>query len=214
METLPGTTDKTVPRFYADAWCLDFANTVEPRDGQGGHDFVPDYEALLRWSESASLLSPSGGRRLRRAAAEDPRRAADAHGAAIALREATYRTFAAVAAGRTPRGADVATIHDTYLDALRHARPRVGADGLDWAWPAGELPLPGWRVAFDAVELLRSDRLDRVKSCQPSCGWLFLDTSKNHSRRWCSMRECGFEEKARLQAERRARRRTAGGGSA
>jgi predicted RNA-binding Zn ribbon-like protein len=207
METLRGTTDKSVPRFYAGAWCLDFANTVEPRDGQVGHDFVPDYEALLRWSEAADLPTRAG--KLRRTAASDPARANEAHEAAIAFREATYRTFAAVAADQSPRGADLATIRDAYVEGLRHARPRLGTGGLDWDWPT-DLDLPRWLLAKDAVDLLQSERLKRVKSCQPSCGWLFLDISKNHSRRWCSMRECGFEAKARLQAQRRARRRTTG----
>ena len=211
METLRGTTDKSVPRFYAGAWCLDFANTVEPRDGQEGHDFVPDYEALLRWSEAADLLAgPAALAGLRRTAASTPARAAEAHEAAIAFREATYRTFAAVAADRTPREPDLATIQEAYVEGLRHARPRVGTAGLEWEWSPTDLDLPRWRLAKDAVDLLQSDRLKRVKSCQPSCGWLFLDITKNHSRRWCSMRECGFEAKARLQAERRARRRTTG----
>jgi predicted RNA-binding Zn ribbon-like protein len=207
METLRQTTDKSVPRFYAGAWCLDFANTVEPRHGPDGHDFVPDYASLLRWSEAAELVATPP---LRRAAASDPGRAAEAHAAAIAFREATYRTFAAIAAGKTPRGTDLETIRDAYVDGLRHARPRIGADGLAWEWPRQDLDLPRWRLAMDAAELLGSDRLKRVKSCQPSCGWLFLDISKNRSRRWCSMRECGFEAKAQLQAQRRAVRRTTG----
>jgi predicted RNA-binding Zn ribbon-like protein len=52
------------------------------------------------------------------------------------------------------------------------------------------------RIVEAAVALLVSDAMLRVKSC-PTCGWLFLDVSKNRSRRWCSMNTCGAVAKAR-----------------
>jgi predicted RNA-binding Zn ribbon-like protein len=52
------------------------------------------------------------------------------------------------------------------------------------------------RIVEAAVALLVSDAMQKVKSC-PTCGWLFLDVSKNRSRRWCSMDTCGAVAKAR-----------------
>jgi predicted RNA-binding Zn ribbon-like protein len=49
--------------------------------------------------------------------------------------------------------------------------------------------------------LLTQGQLDRLGEC-PSCGWLFLDTSKNRRRRWCSMATCGSRDKARRYYER------------
>jgi len=54
-------------------------------------------------------------------------------------------------------------------------------------------------VARSAAELLTSDNVDRVRECEDDrgCGYLFIDQSKNRSRRWCSMESCGNRAKAR-----------------
>ncbi|MEV0593220.1 CGNR zinc finger domain-containing protein [Nonomuraea cavernae] len=53
-----------------------------------------------------------------------------------------------------------------------------------------------WEVAASAVELLGHGPLGRLGEC-PSCCWLFLDTSRNNRRRWCSMTTCGSRDKSR-----------------
>jgi predicted RNA-binding Zn ribbon-like protein len=191
------------PRFYAGNLCLDFANTVEPRSGTDGEDLVPDYAALARWSRDAGIVDSAAYEDLLTTADRHPKTAATAHARSIVLREALYRTFASLANHQDPRERDLALVHAAYLEALRHGLPRMTGDGLTWTWASPGLAYPRWRMAVDAVELLKSPDLDRVKSCHQPCGWLFVDRTKNRSRRWCSMRECGFGEKARLQAERR-----------
>ena len=53
-------------------------------------------------------------------------------------------------------------------------------------------------VALDAARILTSAERERVQSCgDPECGWFFLDTSRNHSRRWCNMQSCGNRNKVR-----------------
>jgi len=185
------------PRFYAGTWCLDFANTVEPRGPEPALDLLPDYAALLEWSEEAGILTPALRRRLGREAS------GTAYDSALELREAVYRIFSAIAAAKTPRSKDLQALQEVYAESQRHATPVLTEGRLEWTWQNPSLAYPAWRIAGDAVELLRSDRLSRVKACQPSCGWLFLDTTKNHSRRWCSMRECGFDAKIHQQAARR-----------
>ena len=56
-----------------------------------------------------------------------------------------------------------------------------------------------WPVVQSAVDLMTSPELDRVGQCADDrgCGWLFVDTTKNRSRRWCDMRDCGNRAKAR-----------------
>ena len=77
-------------------------------------------------------------------------------------------------------------------------------DRLAWAWPAGAsaLELPLWPALWSAAELLMAPELARVRECE-SCSWLFLDTSRNHTRRWCSMEDCGNVAKARRHYARR-----------
>jgi predicted RNA-binding Zn ribbon-like protein len=55
-----------------------------------------------------------------------------------------------------------------------------------------------WPIVGSAAELLASDNLPLVRACSSkTCQWFFLDTSKNHRRRWCSMKLCGNRAKVR-----------------
>jgi predicted RNA-binding Zn ribbon-like protein len=195
-------------QFLAGAWSLDFANTVEPRTAEG-RDYVPDFNALIHWSRQAGLLTAKDVSALRRRATA--RDAAAVHERAVQLREVMYRVFQAIATGQSPDGQDLAALRDAQAEAIAHATPQW-EDGLRWTWPS-DVERPGWMLADDAVRLLESPRVDRVKICRPSCSWLFLDLTRNGSRRWCSTTDCGLREKIRRQADRRARQssaRTAG----
>ena len=124
---------------------------------------------------------------------------------AIALRAAVTRVFRALAAGKDPSPDNLALLQFEYLVALHHARlePRTtsspGMDGRD------ALDRPLWDVARSAIDVLTQDDLKRVKECPGAddCGWLFYDTSKNASRRWCSMEGCGSRVKMRHQYARK-----------
>jgi predicted RNA-binding Zn ribbon-like protein len=60
-----------------------------------------------------------------------------------------------------------------------------------------------WPIASSAADLLTSERLKKVRLCEAkTCTWLFLDESRNHSRRWCDMKVCGNREKARRHYQR------------
>ena len=188
--------------FIAGAWCLDFANTVEPRyEPAPMSDYVPDYRALVGWSVKAGLLSSTTVRPLRQQA--DSRAAATAHDRAIVLRETTYRVFHAIATGGKPATGDLTSLRDAYADAIAHALPRW-EDNLHWTWPADDLDRLHHLLADDAVRLLESPHVNRVKVCRPTCGWLFLDLTRNNSRRWCATSTCGIREKIRRQSLRRA----------
>jgi predicted RNA-binding Zn ribbon-like protein len=82
-----------------------------------------------------------------------------------------------------------------------------GGASLQWQWGSDQTKtaeFPVWLIAHSALQLLLSDALARVRACgADSCRWLFLDTSKNHTRRWCNMKVCGNRAKARRFQERR-----------
>jgi predicted RNA-binding Zn ribbon-like protein len=165
--------------------CLDFANTVTSRRHATAYDYIATYPALRRWLEHAGAPDPH---------VPVARRAAVLR-AAHQLRDAVYRTFSAVAGGRPVPVADLAYVGDAYGDAVSHATI-APADGggfvLRQAGPRAETPL--WTVALSAGDLLLAGDHDRLGEC-PGCGWLFLDTSRNHTRRWCSMATCGSRDK-------------------
>ncbi|MFN8497872.1 MAG: ABATE domain-containing protein [Anaerolineae bacterium] len=190
--------------------CLDFTNTVSGRDKADPHapvtnDKLASYADLLAWSELAGVLTPSLAARLRSEAEQRPAAALAALERAIALREAMYRVFAARAAAAATDVEDLAVLNDALAAAMARARLIPVGEGFVWDWPDGEDALDRmlWPVARSAAELLTSSRVERVHECEgDTCTWLFVDTSKNHSRRWCDMKDCGNRAKARRHYHR------------
>ncbi len=192
--------------------CLDFANTVSGIREVDPRDRLRSYADLVSWGRQAGALDEARARRL---LAEAGRRSGDAEAAfreAIALREAIYRTFLAFAEGREPRRADLEALGAALGRALAHRRlVRPGRGGsccaLGWEEAPGALDAVVWPVAASAADLLVSGGdLARVRVCglyeSSECGWLFLDQTKSHSRRWCSMKDCGNRAKARRHYQR------------
>ncbi|HEY0526047.1 MAG TPA: CGNR zinc finger domain-containing protein [Stellaceae bacterium] len=190
---------------------LDLANTVSDRHGASPRDHLADgYGDLVDWAEHAGLLDAAGAATLREAARADPAAAARAHARALDLREAVFAVFAPIAAGRLP-GADALARLDRHV---ADARPRLAPAAVPGGGsgggtpprfvrrfdrPAGDLDRIRRIAAWAAADLLTSDdRIGRVRECaNEPCGWLFLDASKNGTRRWCDMRDCGSLTKMR-----------------
>jgi predicted RNA-binding Zn ribbon-like protein len=184
--------------------CLELVNTVEPRIGPVRRDALTSYDALLDW---AAPPEPAGTG-LRRAAHADPAAAGRALRSAIELREALFELFAALARHRPPPAPASEVLRRHYLAACRASTWDIAPGRTEWHWPADELRQLGWRIAVEAVALVAGPVA--VKQCPPEhggCGWLFVDRTKNGSRRWCSMADCGNTSKARrLTAKRKAAR--------
>jgi predicted RNA-binding Zn ribbon-like protein len=195
------------------ALCLDFANTVDDRPSDHAVDQLGTYGDLLAFSRQARSLPPSHLTLLPGAARQRPAEAAAALGRALAMRETLFRLFLAIANGDEPATADLASLNQALAEALSHAR--VEKDGADfvWGWTLddGSLGAPLWPIVRSAADLLTSAELATLRVCaSPTCGWLFLDTSRNGSRRWCSMRTCGNRAKARRHHARVRASQTAG----
>jgi predicted RNA-binding Zn ribbon-like protein len=196
--------------------CLDFANTLEGRLTSLPQESFRSYGDLLSWGQRAGVVAPDAASRL---ALEATRRTAEAIATldrAVALREAIYRIFSAVAGKRMPEAADLGLLNGVLREALAALQVTPTADGFVWAWGSQrrELGHVLWSIAQSAADLLTSVDLQAVRECAaPDCGWLFLDTSRNHSRRWCDMKACGNRAKARRHYERnkQAREDTADG---
>lgn len=196
--------------------CLDFANTVSGKRVVDERDHLDGYPALVSWGRQVGAVSDAHARRLLAEARRRPSEAQAAFQAAIELREAIYRTFLAFALGSQPRQADLDAISAWLGRALSHRRLRRGGAccELGWEEPPEALDAVLWPVVASAAELLvSSPDLERVRVCglyeADECGWLFVDETKSHTRRWCSMKDCGNRAKARRHYQR-ARERTPG----
>jgi predicted RNA-binding Zn ribbon-like protein len=191
---------------------LDFVNTLGGglELGPQPHDeHLRSYSDLLAWSVRVGTLSEPTAAALARVAADQPRQADRVHREALDLRELAYSVLGPIASGRSPSETALEALRERERASLSHARLEPGAAVYRWRWEGEEdLRLPLWPVAHATIALLTEGPLDRLKPCH-GCRWLFLDHSKNRSRRWCSMEECGTSAKKRRYVERRRRARAA-----
>jgi predicted RNA-binding Zn ribbon-like protein len=186
--------------------CLDFANSLEGRLTQQPQETFTNYADLVSWSQRAGMLSQDAAQSLTQQAALRPAAAAKVLTRAIALREALYRIFSAVAGQRSPQTAALDLLNDILCEALAVLRITQTTDGFAWEWSSDVKGLDRllWPLAQAAADLLTAGELQTVRECAaPTCVWLFLDTSRNHSRRWCDMKACGNRAKARRHYERK-----------
>jgi predicted RNA-binding Zn ribbon-like protein len=184
--------------------CLDFANTVSGKRLLAPVERLLEYADLVSWAEQVGTVDGATGRALLERARREPAEAARVHGEALVLREALYRLFVALADAAPLPADDLARLDRARARTLAHQHLVQGEAGPTLAWePAGErLSAPLWPVVLSAVELLtRPEERVRVRLCgmtyEDGCGWVFLDETRNHRRRWCSMKDCGNRAKAR-----------------
>ena len=205
---------------------LDLVNTVAPRlvDGSDGHEYLNDPGDLLAWSRRAGIVSESDEAAVGTAWRATPGTANQALRASVEIREATYAVLAARQSAGSPDpeqgldpkqglGSELAMEQLALRWAAAAARSALvpgGSDGGVASLVVGTSPalMIQDRLAHAAVELLRTIDLRQLRTCpvaEGGCGWLFLDRSRNGSRRWCAMADCGTQAKIRRLTERRRR---------
>lgn len=196
---------KHVFEFSSGRLCLDFANTPGSRSSGQPVERLGSYEDLASWGRQAGVLTEAQAQRLVQEAARRPTDAEATLRWAIALREAIYRVFSAVANERQPEGADLAVLN-AALKALAMSEILQTNGGFAWTWKEDEDALDRmlWPVVRSAADLLTSKELSSVRECAADdCSWLFMDTSRNQSRRWCDMKTCGNRAKARKHYQKK-----------
>ena len=190
--------------------CLDFVNTAGSRLTDRPSEYLLSYEDLLDWGRQAGLLAPEKTEDLSRQAALDPEGARETLSRALALRELIHRLISRAVAGEAKDESDLSALNRELSIALSRLRVIPAGGAYGWGWDRSQddggslLDSPLWPVAQSAAELLTSPKLARVKVCAgEGCGWVFLDESRNGSRRWCDSRDCGNRERVRRHLARK-----------
>ena len=178
---------------------LDLVNTLDWRfRSSGAEELLAGYDDLLRFAAQSEILTAKQIRQIVRAGSDAA--AADALVAVRELREASAEIFYAAVDSRTPSGSQIKIVERYFKQARERQRLTWSGSHLAWEWPASECgpDLPLWILSISTGRLLLSDEMRLLRACdKPDCRWLFLDTSKNHTRRWCDMKICGNRMKAR-----------------
>jgi predicted RNA-binding Zn ribbon-like protein len=199
--------DPAFPRLLGDRLCLNYVNTIESPLGSQPVDFLRSYSDLVRWSRHVGILNDVETDGLEREGAQRPTQADATFRRALDVREMLTRVFRAIARGDEPENTDLHRLSAEYRASLSGAELVRNGDGYAWMWDAddGTMDHSIRAVVRSAVEALITDDLKRIKQCPGAddCGWLFYDTSKNASRRWCSMEGCGSRVKMRKQYARK-----------
>jgi predicted RNA-binding Zn ribbon-like protein len=185
--------------------CLDFANTLGASPTSTDH--LTTYADLVAFAAQSQLITPDDADWLRHQGDAEPTVAAGVLTRAKRLRAAMRAIFARLAAGAKLPTAELGVLNSNLAASLPHARvvPTGAGDGYRWGWSGRNLDAPLWPITRSAADLLTSDEERAlVRQCgADDCAWLFLDTSRNRTRQWCSMQGCGNREKARRHYERR-----------
>jgi predicted RNA-binding Zn ribbon-like protein len=206
--TLRGMTPRWRFHLSGGRLCLDFANTVSWRRSGQPIERLQTYRDLIEWARQSGVLSAPQADALEREARRRPVVAARLLARGRMLREAIYRVFSAPVGRRAVKPDDLACLDRELHDAVGHVHFTRLRRQVVLAWPRSRdhLAMPLWVVACSAANTLVSVDTRRLRTCPASnCGWIFLDTSKSGSRRWCDMRVCGSREKARRYYARQRR---------
>ena len=177
---------------------LDLVNTLDWRFRESGpEELLEDYSDVLRFCEQSGVVSSMDARRLARAtqAGRGDKVLAEIR----VLREEAAELFYAAIEERSPSASAVKRLEACFAAARQHEQLQWTDGKLEWTLPNVVDPaLPLWLLSLSTNALMTSEQMSLVRQCgSTECRWLFIDTSKNHTRRWCNMKICGNRMKAR-----------------
>jgi predicted RNA-binding Zn ribbon-like protein len=177
--------------------CLDFVNTIPDRFDGSNRDHLQSFNDLIYWARKAKMIDSGGSASLEKLANGNERKAKDFFTEAIQLRSLIYSLFHPVSQQQRLKASDLEQFNKLVSKYFPFLQLAVERDGFaeQWNFESNHFYSITAPIVKSAYELLLSDKLHRVKQC-PNCGWLFLDTTKNGKRRWCSMQDCGSAVKA------------------
>lgn len=178
---------------------LDLVNTLDWRFRESGpEEKLANYDALLDFAVQTGLLTSKQAKTLRRGTS--PYAGSHVVEETRGLREALSDLLYAGLDGRNSSAAALKTLERFFREAREQTRLMRDGSRLKWEWSGAETKpeFPLWLLTRAASRLLLSEHVQQVRTCaNPDCRWLFMDTSKNHTRRWCDMKLCGNRMKAR-----------------
>jgi predicted RNA-binding Zn ribbon-like protein len=197
LSTTPESRAGKLPLIGCDL-ALDFTNTSSGRGHHSHLEHLRSAENVVSWARHAKALALADSESILTALQTDEGLAARFLKRALALREIIFAIGVEVASRRRAPDESVNALAHAHAACIAKARLTPHGGGFVWSWSPEEAPVEAvlGPIALSALTLLTQADLSRIKQCQGDhCGWLFLDTTKNKSRRWCEMEVCGNRAK-------------------
>lgn len=177
--------------------CCNFINTVSSWKTTKNYDYFVTYDDFIEWCFKLEVSNPERLKILRESAQEQPAEALIALHRIKEIRKVLQGLIAAVAQDNNDKKlAFLPATNLLLVDAISRQR-LLYADGkfiMDQVDFTSDLMSPVWKAVHSLSELLTDHDTERIKEC-PMCGWVFLDETKNGSRKWCSIKACGTTDK-------------------
>jgi len=199
-------------KFIGGRLCLDFVNTVGGRKKQEKKPFPGDiiledklqnFNDLVAWGKDSGVITEAERKYLLNT--YEKKEHEKFFKKAVELRESLFKIIYNLINKKEPEESAIQILNREYSAANANKKLVYAENKIERRFSKDPLnpDYLVWLIAESAVKLLSSDLLSRVKICSgDDCGWLFLDTSKNKSRQWCDMRDCGNLAKVRRFREK------------
>lgn len=181
-----------------DSLCFDFINTVGSRKKSELKNFLTSYDDFLKWCNRTEILPEVNTTPLKKYAKQFPAKAESALKKIISIRETLHLLFSSIANGKEP-DKNTTKQFNSYLSTSLAKLELIfekNKYSLKLVNNENDLVGPAWFIIKSAYDILTNTDVNRIKEC-PSCGWVFLDKTKNNIRRWCNPHLCGSREKAK-----------------
>lgn len=180
---------------------VDLMNTVDWRLApQRRLERLTKYQYVVDWCAQMGLVDDEARTQLLAAAAADPATAARELRSVVALREAVYE---AIQGGGDERERSLELIARAHRGALANSRLVATPRGFGWV-SEQDLAAPRRLIVAEIIDLFTGGQLPLFHQCEDeACGWVYLDTSPRHNRRWCVAADCGNRNRVRAHYRRR-----------
>jgi len=180
--------------------CLNYANTLSWRGSDSPSEKLHGLADILRWTAQSGIVRPAATQPLRRWSRAHQTQAAELFAQAIAIREAVFRIFSAIAVGASVPTNDFVALKAALANAPPRNQLARSGERCGW-WVESCAPSVAGVLApvlWSAGDLMLNAPSRSIRCCaNEECLWLFIDQSKNSTRRWCDMNSCGNRAKAR-----------------
>jgi predicted RNA-binding Zn ribbon-like protein len=178
---------------------LDLVNTLDWRfRASGPEELLEGYNDVVRFTEQTGLMAAADARKLLRTVPDS--KGSKVVVAVRELREAAAEVLYAAVDGKSPAPSALKRLQECFASVKQHEELHWDGEKLGWKLPqsGSAVDSPLLLLTLSAADFMTSEQMHLLRECgNTECRWLFVDTSKNHTRRWCDMKICGNRMKAR-----------------